>query len=113
MSLVGRQFPNVTIDAISEMGDNLRINILDEAIKKDKKIANEEHAIAEEKFRIAKANAERSANDAAVNDALAEAEANVYKARKAHSDKTKELNAQRVEAINAMKAEEKAADKSQ
>ena len=40
---------------------------------------------------------------------MAEAEANVYKARKAYSDKTKELNAQRVEAINAMKAEEKAA----
>ena len=86
-----------------------RLAYLDEAIKKEKKIANEEYAIAEEKFRIAKANAERSANDAATNDALAEAEANVYKARKAYSDKTKELNAQRVEAINAMKAEEKAA----
>ena len=86
-----------------------RLAYLDEALKKEKKIANEEYAIAEEKFRIAKANAERSANDAATNDALAEAEANVYKARKAYSDKTKELNAQRVEAINAMKAEEKSA----
>ena len=86
-----------------------RLAYLDEAVKKEKKIANEEYAIAEEKFRIAKANAERSANDAATNDALAEAEANMYKARKAYSDKTKELNAQRVEAINAMKAEEKAA----
>ena len=86
-----------------------RLAYLDEALKKEKKIANEEYAIAEEKFRIAKANAERSANDAATNDALAEAEANLYKARKAYSDKTKELNAQRVEAINAMKAEEKAA----
>ena len=86
-----------------------RLAFLDEALKKEKKIADEEYAIAEEKFRIAKANAERSANDAATNDALAEAEANLYKAKKAHSDKTKELNAQRVEAINAMKAEEKAA----
>ena len=86
-----------------------RLAFLDEALKKEKKIADEEYAIAEEKFRIAKANAERSANDAATNDALAEAEANLYKARKAHSDKTKELNAQRVEAVNAMKAEEKAA----
>ena len=86
-----------------------RLAFLDEAIKKEKKISNEEYAIAEEKFRIAKENAERSANDAATNDALAEAEANLYEARKAHSDKTKELNAQRVEAINAMKAEEKAA----
>lgn len=86
-----------------------RLAYLDEALKKEKKIANEEYAIAEEKFRIAKANSERSANDATTNEALAEAEANLYKARKAHSDKTKELNAQRVEAINAMKAEEKAA----
>lgn len=86
-----------------------RLAYLDEALKKEKKIADEEYAIAEEKYRIAKLNAERSANDAATNDALAEAEANMYKARKAHSDKTKELNAQRVEAINAMKAEEKAA----
>ena len=86
-----------------------RLAYLDKALKKEKKIANEEYAIAEEKFRIAKANAERSANDAATNDALAEAEANMYRAKKAYSDKTKELNAQRVEAINAMKAEEKAA----
>ena len=86
-----------------------RFAFLDEALKKEKKIADEEYAIAEEKFRIAKENAKRSANDAATNDALAEAEANLYKARKAHSDKTKELNAQRVEAINAMKSEEKAA----
>ena len=86
-----------------------RLAYLDEALKKEKKIANEEYAIAEEKFRIAKSNAERSANDAAANDALAEAEANLYKAKKAYSDKTKELNAQRVEAINAMKSEEKAA----
>lgn len=86
-----------------------RLAYLDEALEKEKKIANEEYAIAEEKFRIAKLNAERSANDATTNEALAEAEANLYKARKSHSDKTKKLNAQRVEAINAMKAKEKAA----
>ena len=86
-----------------------RLAFLDEALKKEKKIADEEYAIAEEKFRIAKANAERSANDATTNEALAEAEANLYIARKAHSDKTKELNVQRVKAINAMKVEEKAA----
>lgn len=85
-----------------------RLAYLDEALKKEKKIANEEYAIAEEKYRIAKLNAERSANDATTNEALAEAEANLYKARKAHSDKTKELNAQRVKAINEMKSEEKA-----
>ena len=38
MSLVGRQFPNITVDAMSEMGDNLRINILDEAVKNQQKV---------------------------------------------------------------------------
>lgn len=38
MSLVGKKFPNITVDAISEMGDNLRINILDEAINNNKKV---------------------------------------------------------------------------
>ncbi len=38
MSLVGKKFPNITVDAISELGDNLRINILDEATKNNKKV---------------------------------------------------------------------------
>lgn len=38
MSLVGKKFPNITVDAISEMGDNLRINILDEAVNNNKKV---------------------------------------------------------------------------
>lgn len=38
MSLVGRQFPNVTIDAMSEMGDNLNINVLQEATAKQQKV---------------------------------------------------------------------------
>ncbi len=38
MSLVGKKFPNITVDAISEMGDNLRINVLEEATKNNKKV---------------------------------------------------------------------------
>lgn len=38
MSLVGRKFPNVSIDAMSEMGDDLKINVLQEAIKNEQKI---------------------------------------------------------------------------
>lgn len=38
MSVVGKKFPNITVDAISEMGDNLRINILEEATKNNKKV---------------------------------------------------------------------------
>lgn len=38
MSLVGRKFPNVTIDAMSEMGDDLRINVLHEAANNQQKV---------------------------------------------------------------------------
>ena len=38
MSLVGKKIPNITVDAISKMGDNLRINIFEEATKKNKKV---------------------------------------------------------------------------
>jgi peroxiredoxin (alkyl hydroperoxide reductase subunit C) len=38
MSLIGRKFPNVTVDAMSEMGDDLRINILEEAVNNQQKV---------------------------------------------------------------------------
>ncbi|TXF79286.1 peroxiredoxin [Chryseobacterium sp.] len=38
MSLVGRKFPNVAVDAMSEMGDDLRINIFEEATKNHQKV---------------------------------------------------------------------------
>lgn len=38
MTLVGKKFPNITVDAISEMGDNLRINVYEEATKNKKKV---------------------------------------------------------------------------
>lgn len=38
MALVGKKFPNITVDAISHMGDNLKINILEEATKNSKKV---------------------------------------------------------------------------
>lgn len=38
MSLVGKKFPNLTIDAMSEMGDDLRINILEEAVNNQQKV---------------------------------------------------------------------------
>jgi peroxiredoxin (alkyl hydroperoxide reductase subunit C) len=38
MAIVGKKFPNITVDAISFMGDNLRINILEEATKNKKKV---------------------------------------------------------------------------
>lgn len=38
MSLVGKKFPNITVDAISHKGENLRINVLEEATKNNKKV---------------------------------------------------------------------------
>ena len=38
MSLVGKKFPSIAVDAISEMGDNLKINIFEEATHKNKKV---------------------------------------------------------------------------
>ena len=38
MSLVGTKFPNISVDAMSEMGDNLKINIFEEAVNNYKKV---------------------------------------------------------------------------
>ncbi|MFT7331225.1 MAG: peroxiredoxin (alkyl hydroperoxide reductase subunit C) [Roseivirga sp.] len=38
MALVGQKFPSIEVDAISEMGDNLRINVFEEAIINNKKV---------------------------------------------------------------------------
>ena len=38
MSLVGKKFPSIAVDAISEMGDNMKINIFEEAVNKNKKV---------------------------------------------------------------------------
>lgn len=38
MSLVGKKFPNLEVDAISEMGDNMKINIYEEAVNNNKKV---------------------------------------------------------------------------
>ena len=38
MSLVGKKFPSIAVDAISEMGDNMKINIFEEAVNKSKKV---------------------------------------------------------------------------
>ncbi|HBK83989.1 MAG TPA: alkyl hydroperoxide reductase, partial [Flavobacterium sp.] len=38
MALVGKKFPDITVDAISFMGDNLKINVLEEAVNNKKKV---------------------------------------------------------------------------
>ncbi|TRZ44950.1 peroxiredoxin [Robertkochia solimangrovi] len=38
MALVGKKFPNIAVDAMNEMGDTFKINVLEEAIKNKKKV---------------------------------------------------------------------------
>lgn len=38
MSLVGKKFPNITVDAMNEMGDTFKLNVLEEAQKNGKKV---------------------------------------------------------------------------
>ena len=38
MALVGKKFPNISVDAMNEMGDTFKLNILDEAVKNKKKV---------------------------------------------------------------------------
>jgi len=38
MALVGKKFPNIAVDAISHMGDAMKINIFEEATQKNKKV---------------------------------------------------------------------------
>jgi peroxiredoxin (alkyl hydroperoxide reductase subunit C) len=38
MSLVGKKFPNIAIDAMSEMGDDLKINVFQEAAENQQKV---------------------------------------------------------------------------
>ena len=38
MSIVGKKFPNLTVNAMNEMGDTIQVNVLEEATKNNKKV---------------------------------------------------------------------------
>ena len=38
MALVGKQFPDLNVDAMNEMGDTFKINVLEEAKNNNKKV---------------------------------------------------------------------------
>lgn len=82
-----------------------RVKFLDEAIAKEKKMAENELAVAKQRYEIAKAEAARTKNSKEVNDKLAQAAANLYKVDEEYNRKTRELYAQRSEAINMMNSE--------
>lgn len=88
-----------------------RLAFLEQAVAIEKKQAQDEKAMAELRYKNLQREAAMSDNDAAMNDKLAEAKAEVIRADKQLTDTLRELNGQRVEAINAIAAEEAAEKK--
>ncbi|MEO0638915.1 MAG: peroxiredoxin, partial [Bacteroidota bacterium] len=38
MTFVGKKFPSIEVNAMNEMGDTIKINVLDEAVKNNQKV---------------------------------------------------------------------------
>ena len=38
MSIVGKKFPDLKVNAMNEMGDTIQVNVLEEAVKNKKKV---------------------------------------------------------------------------
>ena len=84
-----------------------RETFLNDAIAKERAINNEKLALAQEEYDIMKKRSELTDNDAATNDALAAAEANLYNTKREYYAKEKELVAQKVAAGQELSAAEK------
>ena len=82
-----------------------RLKFLDQAIAKEREQAEANKRIAQMQLENLEREAALSDNDAAMNDKLAEAKAAVIRADTELSNKMRELNAQRVEALNGINAE--------
>lgn len=84
-----------------------RLRMLDKAIAVETAQAAKRKHFAEERLRLLRLEADRGANDAAANQELAEAEAEVYRETQALNQKVRQLNGERLAAIKAIKEEEK------
>ena len=84
-----------------------REKFLNDAIAKERAINNEKLALVQEEYDIMKKRSELTDNDAATNDALAAAEANLYNTKREYYAKEKELVAQKIAAGQELSAEEK------
>lgn len=80
-----------------------RIKALEDAAKVEKRIADRDLALAEQRFAILKKKAELTENDKETNDELAKAEAELYGARQAYNERTRDIYSQLAEARNSLK----------
>ena len=81
-----------------------RQKFLEQAVSTERKLNNEKLLMAQEEYDIALARSKQTANDAAANDALAAAEANLYNTKKEYYDKERKLVSQ----INSARSEDAA-----
>ena len=84
-----------------------RQKFLNDAIAKEREINNEKLAIAQEEYDIMKKRSELTDNDAATNDALAAASANLYNTKREYYEKERELISQKIAAGQELSDEEK------
>ena len=84
-----------------------REKFLNDAIAKERAINNEKLALVQEEYDIMKKRSELTDNDAATNDALAAAEANLYNTKREYYAKEKELISQKIAAGQELSAAEK------
>lgn len=87
-----------------------RIELLKQAMAEEEGIAKRELELAKERNRILEEQSKLAENSKEENDELARSRAAVFEAEKAYYDKTRELQAQIVEATNQIRAEQKAAN---
>ena len=85
-----------------------RLQFIEEAAQKEREIADRNIELARREYDVLKAKSDLAGNSKEENDKLAEAYVNLQQAETNYFNKTRELNAQRIEAINAIKAETKA-----
>ena len=84
-----------------------RQKFLNDAIAKEREINKEKLAIAQEEYDIMKKRSELTDNDAATNDALAAASANLYNTKREYYEKERELVSQLQAAGQELSAAEK------
>lgn len=85
-----------------------RLKFIEEVARKEREVADRNIEIARIEYDVLKRKAELAENSAEENDELSEAYVRLQQAETDYFAKTKELNSQRVEAINTINAETKA-----